>query len=269
MIREHIFTDRPDPDQHFRWRSREVSRIEGLSDAVFGFAVTLLVVSLEVPHTCDDLARMMAGFPAFAASFVLLVLIWHAQYRFFRRYGLEDTRTLVLNIVLLFVVLCYIYPLKFLVSALGWIVMRFMSGERPGGVESPITDAQWPLLMIMYGVGYIAIYAVFALLYRHAHAQRAALALDPVETLFTRFSLYEYSAMIAVAVLSVLLTLAFAYGTALPGWFASAIGGWTYFLIWPVQVMVGRRLDGQRRALTAPQITQMSPAPSAAPSGQP
>ena len=29
---------------------REVSRLEGFSDAVFGFALTLLVVSLEVPE---------------------------------------------------------------------------------------------------------------------------------------------------------------------------------------------------------------------------
>ena len=32
-------------------RAYEVSRIEGFSDAVFGFALTLLVVSLEMPET--------------------------------------------------------------------------------------------------------------------------------------------------------------------------------------------------------------------------
>ena len=46
----------------FRIRSREVSRLEGLSDAVFGFAITLLVVSLEVPETFEELEIMMQGF---------------------------------------------------------------------------------------------------------------------------------------------------------------------------------------------------------------
>jgi uncharacterized membrane protein len=41
---------------------REVSRLEGFSDAVFGFALTLLVVSLEVPEDYRDLAVTLSGF---------------------------------------------------------------------------------------------------------------------------------------------------------------------------------------------------------------
>jgi len=47
------------PVDGFRWRSHEITRVEGFSDAVFGFAVTLLIVSLEVPHTSTELLDTM------------------------------------------------------------------------------------------------------------------------------------------------------------------------------------------------------------------
>ena len=65
----------------------EISRLEGLSDAVFAFAVTLLVVSLEVPETFDELLHVLRGFSAFAVCFAILFWVWHDHYRFFRRYG--------------------------------------------------------------------------------------------------------------------------------------------------------------------------------------
>ena len=88
-------------------RHHEVSRLEGFSDAVFGFALTLLVVSLEVPQDMDALEHQMWGFVGFAAMFAMVCWIWYEHNKFFRRYGLQDAWTVFLNAVLLFVVLLW------------------------------------------------------------------------------------------------------------------------------------------------------------------
>jgi hypothetical protein len=46
----------------FRLRGIEMSRVDGFSDVVFGFALTLLVVSLEVPKTFAELHQSLRGF---------------------------------------------------------------------------------------------------------------------------------------------------------------------------------------------------------------
>lgn len=249
----------PERDGAFRWRGDGVSRIEGLSDAVFGFAVTLLVVSLEVPRTFADLAVLMLGLPAFAATFVLLVLVWFAQYRFFRRYGLEDGRTIVLNVALLFVVLFYIYPLKFLFQTFIAFILAFAGhvagvawlAELQRGASQSIRMSQWPLLMCVYALGWCAMYGLFALMHRHALARAADLELDPMEVLMTRFSVVESLIMVGVGLFSATLTLALAYGVGLNPALAAGIGGWSYFLIWPAQTVQGRALERRRAALRA------------------
>src|SRR6266436_6095880 len=100
MIREKLIDKGIGDNKKFRWRSKEISRVEGLSDAVFGFAITLLVVSLEVPKSPGEVLHIMRGFPAFAASFAILFMIWRTQFKFFRRYGLEDDTTVALTAVL-------------------------------------------------------------------------------------------------------------------------------------------------------------------------
>src|SRR5262245_58011362 len=74
----------PDIVDGFRMRGREGTRLESFSDAVFAFALTLIVVSLEVPKSFADLIGVMRGFPAFALCFTLLATIWNTHYKFSR-----------------------------------------------------------------------------------------------------------------------------------------------------------------------------------------
>ena len=98
----------------FRLRGTSMSRIDAFSDVVFGFALTLIVVSLEVPQTYAELHELVLSFLPFFICFVFLFMVWWAHFRFFRRYGLHDAATILINAALLFIVLCYVYPLKFL-----------------------------------------------------------------------------------------------------------------------------------------------------------
>jgi len=169
-------------DAGFRWRGAEVTRVEGLSDAVFAFAVTLLIVSLEVPKTFDELMAVMRGFFAFAISFAVLLQVWHEQYRFFRRYNLQDSTSIVLNCILLFLVLFYVYPLKFLFTFLVNAWMGF------AGVVQ-IKDRQVQPLMEIFSAGFLAVSCIFMLLYGHALHRRAALELNALEVFDTKVSI--------------------------------------------------------------------------------
>jgi uncharacterized membrane protein len=171
----------------FRWRGREVSRLEGLSDAVFAFAITLLVISLEVPRDYHELVDAMRGFVAFIFSFTLLYRLWVTQYRFFRRYGLEDQTTIRLNGVLLFMVLFFVYPLKFLTYAVTRFVVEHGFGRlRPTAFNAVLHDPDGRLLVMFYFFGSAAVFATLGLMYRHAYRRRHALELTPHEAHRTR-----------------------------------------------------------------------------------
>ena len=81
---------------------------------MFAFAVTLLVVALEVPHTFEGLMDVVRGFPAFVICFTLLMTFWNAHYRYHRRYGLEGAFSRVMTMAIIVLVLFFVYPLKFL-----------------------------------------------------------------------------------------------------------------------------------------------------------
>jgi uncharacterized membrane protein len=157
-------------------RRHEISRLEAFSDAAFGFALTLLVITLDVPKSYDELIRTMWGLPSFACCFALLVWIWSEHNAFFRRYGLEDGWTIVLNSMLLFVTLFYVYPLKFMFDSM---FGQFFAV--PGLVRMDLP--QLAHASSIYALGFIALFVIFTLLYLHAYRRRAGLGLTPIEEL--------------------------------------------------------------------------------------
>lgn len=243
MIREKLIEKGIGLDKNFQMRGTgEVSRIEALSDAVFGFAITLLVVSLEVPQTFNELLEVMRGFTAFAISFVMLFVVWLTQYKFFRRYGLNDNFTIWINALLLFVVLFYVYPLKFLWSFLVNAIFGF-SGRPPAPDAAPVTSiiegSQIPTLLTIFGLGYAAIFLIFALLYYHAYRKRAQLKLNKLEIHDTWNYVMENLLHVVIGVGSIIVTLIT----------RSGFGGAVYWLIGPVQYINGVIMGKRRKRL--------------------
>jgi hypothetical protein len=179
MLRR-VLAARPVVTDPVRWRSDQPNRIESVSDAVFGFAITLLVLSLEVPRTYQALVDLMWGVPAFFFSFLVLGSLWWRQCRFFRRYGLADRQTALLNGALLFLVTVYVYPLKFLFD----LAFSNLFGLEQG--HSMLTSyADERGLLTIYGAGFASVLGVLALMYLHAYRLRDALELAPAEARHT------------------------------------------------------------------------------------
>jgi hypothetical protein len=245
MIREKLIEKGVGDSGKFRWRSHEITRVEGLSDAVFGFAVTLLVVSLEVPKTYAELMEAMRGFGAFAICFTLLIVVWFNQYKFFRRYGLQDNLTVVLNLALLFVVLFYVYPLKFVFS---FLVSEFTGqGARvrlPNGTVTTMVENsdQVATLMLIFGLGYVAVFGLFVLLFLHAYRNRNKLELNELEVFDTRTDIQESALNAGIGCVSLAFAI-FAGGRAAP------LSGMTYLLCPIVMTMHGMMMGKRRRKI--------------------
>jgi hypothetical protein len=247
MIREQMMKREAVVQDGFRLRGLgEVSRIEALSDGVIAFAITLLVVSLEVPRTFDQLLVTMRGFIAFAITFAKLFHVWFVQYKFFRRYGLSDNFTIWMTAILLFVVLFYVYPLKFVWTLFTNQMLGLGAGfNAPDGTVVPaVTAAQVPMMMSIFGLGFAAVFAVFTLLYGHAYRRRRELELNEIETFDTLTQVQENALNVLVGLLSVGIA-----ATAAGGRRYALFSGFAYWLIAPAQFIHGYARGRRRKRL--------------------
>jgi uncharacterized membrane protein len=164
-------------------RRHEPTRLEAFSDAVFAFALTLLVVALDVPKNYADLMNLVGGFLPFAACFALLVWMWYEHNLFFRRYGHQDGLIVVLNSALLFVVLFYVYPLRFMFDS---FAAQAIPALRPALNVTPMLLHELANASAVYGLGFLVLFLIYASLYWHVARKADALRLSPLEAFDAR-----------------------------------------------------------------------------------
>ena len=174
---------------------------------------------------------------AFAACFWLLATFWRGHVDWSERFGLDDAHGRRWSLMLVFLVLIFVYPLKIVFS----VFFAWISGEALPAQFSfrDMDDVQ--LMFQMFAVAFGSMGAVLFVLNRQAWRQREALALDALEVDALRLVLRLWVLLPAFALLSIALSF----------WEASlryGAPGMIFFVMHAVQTVLRAR---HRRRLTA------------------
>lgn len=221
-----------DPKPQFRFRGVDNTRVEALSDGVFAIATALLVISSSIPETYAELLHFLKDLIPFASCMALLMLIWYQHYVFFIRYGFKDATIVAVNTLLLFLILFYIYPLKFLMQLL-YDMFSAMLTNNSAAFDRLFTEVirmeDTPHLMVIYGLGAAGIFVTLAIMYGIAYRRSDKLELTTIERLMTKISMKANLIMASIPLASAIFCM-----LPIRPAVAFTIGGfiyWTYPII--------------------------------------
>ncbi len=189
-------------EDKFRLRGLEVTRLDTFIDAAFAFVLTLLIISFdEIPSTYAELLAAVKRVPAFACSFLVIMMFWLRHRRLSRRYGLENSKTILLSLALVFVVLVYVYPLRIIFEAMFYSVS---DGYLPSSFRIVnIDELRW--IFVFYSLGFFAMSLIISQLYRVALQSSTALALNQFERRITKLGMQVWAVAASFGPLVILL----------------------------------------------------------------
>ena len=132
------------------------SRLDAFTDAAFAFAVSLLVIGgARAPEDIDTLIGALGDIPAFAFGFAVMAMFWMGHVRWRRLRGEGDWLSILLTLLLVFLTLVYVQPLRAMAAATGiWFT------GHGSGFRGSVAD-----LFAVYGTGFVAMSLTMAALY--------------------------------------------------------------------------------------------------------
>ena len=216
-------------------------------DAAFAFSVTLLVVSIDqIPNTTADLMDAMRGIPSFALSVLMIFLFWNGHRTWSRRFGLEDARATGLSWALVVSVLCFVYPLKFMMNTIVEVA-TLGALETPAEFLLPATKesmlGELYLMFTVYGVGFAWMSGLFCLMNAHALSMRQALSLSVAEIYETQTDRAVWGVAAMTGGVSVVLA----------AFTPPSVFAWPGMVYWALPILIP--LYTVRRNRRAPQVS--------------
>jgi hypothetical protein len=206
----------------FRLRGIAMTRLETFIDAAFAFAISMLVIAAQqIPDNIQALLAAFKNVPTFICSIAVLGIFWRGHWLWSRRYGLEDSVSILISWALIVTILIFIYPLKAIFGAMWFFVSNGQVGQ-PFSLHT--TESQVRTIFAIYALGLIAISAEILLLNLRAWQLREPLRLNSREKLMTRGELTGWSIPVSMGVVS--LVLSFTLPIEEIAWC-----GWVYFLM--------------------------------------
>ncbi len=221
-MRKRLLT-KLEKDPNIDYRGENPSRMDNLTDAVFGIAVTLLIFNLSNPNSLKDLIAFTKTLPAFLVSIGFLIIIWKEHSRFSEIYGLRGPWFVFLNSLFIALVIFYVYPLRFLTLFMTQAIF---------GTDLPVTISpqEIPDIMIYYGFVAFALYFILLWFYHLALKKKEILQLNEYEVMHTKMVRKRMILMCVVPIASILLVTGLR-GVSIP--LACFLGGMMYSLYTP------------------------------------
>jgi len=213
-------------DPRITYRGDSSSRLDTLTDTVFGIAVTLLIFNLENPNSFEDLITFTKTLPAFLISIGFLVLVWNEHVNFSQIYAPSGPLFTFFHAIFLALVIFYVYPLRF--------ISIYLTNFFFPSTAIDIQGTDVPNLLIYYGFVLFGLYFMLFIFYLRAGRLKDSLGLNPFEIFLTRAQTKRIVIMFGLPLISV--AVAFALRDKSPFW-ASFLGGSLYFFYSPLMFL--------------------------------